>query len=367
MTRHLTQVAALLLVLAGCTGPLADPRSEPHGATRAIVNGEVCAGADAVCAPTGAILTRGEVNGSERAGMVCSGVLIAPDVVLTAGHCTEIATSFYGGQGQGIENYFTLAGDVQVFGRSTSNPPAPSRRIAHLIAHPDYDRANFALFPVGLARLADLGLGLLAEGYDDVAPAMLPGGELGAALAPGLDVDIVGYGRTAADASDGVKLRAASFVNELNDTELQVGDVLPTPMTCLGDSGGPTLGEVDDGLLPSQRLLAVTSRAYDASVCEVGGVATRTDAFRDWIDATLRAACADGLREPARCVDGGGLARPQPYTGWDDAGDSAGAEDAVGCACQVATAQAWPAWLLLPALAWRRGRRGGPQAPRARS
>lgn len=359
------QGAAVLLVLTGCTGVPTDPRAGASALDRAIVNGEACSGAAAECTRSGAILTRGEVNGSERAGMVCSGVLIAADAVLTAGHCTEIATSFYGGQGQDIENFFTLADDVRGFGRSSSIPPAPSVRIAHLIAHPDYDRANFALYPVGLARLADVGVALLAEGLDDVTPAMLPGDDLGAALAPGLDVAIVGYGRTAADASDGVKLQAASFVHELNASELQVGDVLPTPMTCLGDSGGPTFGEIDDGLLPTQRLLAVTSRAYDASVCEVGGVATRTDAFRDWIDATLRGACVDGLRDPVRCADGGGLPRPQPSAAADGgAGTSDG--DAMGCDCRAATTRPGLALLALTALAWRRRGPTGRRAARAR-
>ena len=43
-------------------------------------------------------------NGQTMASLVCTGTLVAPDVVVTAGHCTEDPTN---GQAQSIDLFFT--------------------------------------------------------------------------------------------------------------------------------------------------------------------------------------------------------------------------------------------------------------------
>jgi uncharacterized protein (TIGR03382 family) len=45
------------------------------------------------------------------------------------------------------------------------------------------------------------------------------------------------------------------------------------------------------------RLIGVTSRSADFTLCaEKGGYDTRVDAYLDWIDDEMRAACEDGTR-----------------------------------------------------------------------
>lgn len=43
-------------------------------------------------------------------------------------------------------------------------------------------------------------------------------------------------------------------------------------------------------------MIGVTSRAYDRSDCNKGGVDTRVDAFFDWLDGEMTKACDDGDR-----------------------------------------------------------------------
>ena len=52
-----------------------------------------------------------------------------------------------------------------------------------------------------------------------------------------------------------------------------------------------------------------TSHAYDESDCERGGVDTRVDAFRDWVESEMVDACTEGVR--LDCENGGTLALPE--------------------------------------------------------
>src|SRR5688572_8630246 len=74
-----------LLIGAGCVAP-ADPSDHVASEERAIIGGVLSTDTDFPSA--GVILGRGNFSGMDFGLMICTGTLIAPDVVMTAGHCT---------------------------------------------------------------------------------------------------------------------------------------------------------------------------------------------------------------------------------------------------------------------------------------
>jgi hypothetical protein len=166
----------------------------------------------------------------------------------------------------------------------------------------------------------------LSSSIAGVVPEVLAREADQAALVVGATVAIAGYGRRElASEERGLKAYARSFIGEVGAAELQIGDVAPVPQKCNGDSGGPSLLDVDDGRLPRARLVGVTSRAYDAiSGCERGGVDTRVDRYVPWIAEVMRAACDDDLR--TSCA--GWAEPPEPHRREvHDAGESRDADD----------------------------------------
>lgn len=150
----------------------------------------------------GALLVDGAVQ--------CSGVLIAPTIFATAGHCgadgSRVAVSFASRLDDGAS---LLGGTLEV------DP----------------------------AKKADLAVVVL-DGPAPVAPASLPHAGAADALAKNAAVTSVGYGYSsrAADGSfvyDGLRRRADSPVKRVSRSTLVLSTRTAGP--CLGDSGGPQL------------------------------------------------------------------------------------------------------------------------------
>lgn len=140
----------------------------------------------------------------------CSGVLIAPTIFATAGHCgadgSRVAVSF---DSQLDERWNLLTGTLEV------DP----------------------------AKKADLAVVVL-DAPAPVAPASLPAAGAAESLAKGASVTSVGYGYSsrAADGSfvyDGLRRTAASPVVRVAKSTLVISTRTAGP--CLGDSGGPQL------------------------------------------------------------------------------------------------------------------------------
>ena len=75
---------------------------------------------------TGALLSVYDFGGGQMFGsFACTGTLIAPDVVMMAGHCT---IDFFGGSVP-FRNYFTFERDVSTFGMSSLTLPPDGPRI----------------------------------------------------------------------------------------------------------------------------------------------------------------------------------------------------------------------------------------------
>ena len=140
----------------------------------------------------------------------CSGVLIAPTVFATAGHC--------GADGARVSVSF----DTKLDG---------GRR---LLA---------GTLEVDAAKKSDLAVVVL-DAPAPVAPAALPGAFAAESLAKGASITSVGYGYSsrAADGSfvyDGLRRSAASPLLRVAKSTLVLSTRTAGP--CLGDSGGPQL------------------------------------------------------------------------------------------------------------------------------
>lgn len=239
---------ALVAALAfGCAVPV-----ESAGAP--ITNGALAEGDPAVV-----LLEGGPVR--------CTGVLVAPDVVLTAAHCRAQDDP--------------LAIRVRAEGRALG--------LRDAVAHPEADDT----------ATHDLALLLLEE---PLATAPVPLDRAGAiAAAPPVAVRIVGFGVTAAGGEDdGTKREGTSVTSDVTEgfVELAADPSLP----CNGDSGGAVLVRAADG----ERLGAVISRG-DAA-CEAQGKATRVDAHvAGFIEPQLAAWAAGEVRGAfgAPCADAG--------------------------------------------------------------
>jgi len=245
----------------------------------------------------------------------CTGVLIAPGAVLTAGHCataTEVLLD--------AADYATSGGELYT--------------VAEVVVHPDGD------------EVVDLAV-LLLDGATDIPPAPLAlGCALDEALVDGAGVRLVGYGAT-----DRFGTIPTSLLHEaLGEVQDHDCDALERGCreaispggeliaggdgvdTCIGDSGGPVYLETPWGLF----LVGITSRGVtDATAyCEGGGIYVRPDAFVGWLEEVT----GEVFEVPECPLDTGG-----DDTGGDDTG---GDDGKGGCGCVAGGTSPMAVWLL---------------------
>lgn len=259
--------------LAGCTS------AEWSTATSEVVGGEVTSPGE--FPGVGALMYD---MGGGQLQFGCTGTLIAPNVVLTAGHCLD--PNLVGGSVPG----FTLSLDT--FADPVVTPGAMA------IPHEQFSLDNLPA-EGGFSETFDVGLVILAQPITEVAPVPMPRPVDAPELVAGMPMQIAGYGATDAQGNGGgVMFDATTAMISLDTTELQVGMGAPQPQNCFGDSGGPgfaTVGGV-------RRVIGVVSRSFDSGPdCDAGGVDTRVDAYLAWIHDHLPAGaavpCDSGLAE----------------------------------------------------------------------
>ncbi len=224
----------------------------------------------------------------------CAGVLVAPDVVVTAGHCCGTAGS-------------TLdpPPDHVIVGAVSLTAPSDGETIAvtQAIAHPDH--------------VNDLDVGVLMLATPSTkAPRALATGAAADAIRDGAPATIAGWGLTSATAttgSDTLQVASLSIVEAscsstswgcraalMPGGELRAGG--NGTDTCGGDSGGPLYVTWNGATY----LAATTYAGYTGAMCGDGGIYERADRSLDWIEQasgrTLpRVPPADGS-----CSAGGG-------------------------------------------------------------
>lgn len=231
----------------------------------------------------------------------CSSTLIAPDVVSTAAHCVDeeaLNTSFTFGFGTTtvLDVHWSRQADLSAYdGQGMADLPDDAVPAWDWVAHADFD---MNALDVGVSKNSDVALVFLDEVVTDVDFAYLLQPDEDDLLVVDAPVIVVGWGQQVAtnwweQAPAGtymIKQWGESHVAELGEHEFQVGKIETDVRKCHGDSGGPSFLMVDGDV----RLVGITSHAYDQSDCmETGGVDTRVDAFRGWLDDEMSSRCDD--------------------------------------------------------------------------
>jgi V8-like Glu-specific endopeptidase len=228
-------------------------------------------------------------------GALCSGTLVAPNIVLTAAHCV----------------YGVSPTDLEVLVGVSTNSPDQTIGVANAIAYPTYQGEV-----EGVLGGVDLGAITLAT------PLMVP------PIAARTDttdteltnaaITLVGYGADDGTTSSGVGIRRSVIVETGSVCSRLVRAGNADANACFGDSGG--------AVLLGGSLVAVISGGGQG--CYAPTELTRLDAHADWITEVL----ANGTSAPCTtCV------APDPACGaatetraatTSDAGESDAATDA---------------------------------------
>jgi uncharacterized protein (TIGR03382 family) len=228
---------------------------------------------------------------------LCTGTLIAPDVVLTAGHCIE------------TDPVEVIIGSVDL-----GKDGGTAIRVKKAIAYPDWQHAY------------DVGV-LVLESHATVMPrAIASACTAKEHLVRGAKVRVVGFGLTRKDGTgDNTRLHQALLpVDDASCTDDPACEPAVAPDgeftaggggvdACFGDSGGPIYVDTTHGA----SLIGVVSRGEPVAEepCGGGGVYVRADAVVPWIEkVTGRTLTRSACDEPA-----------------DGPGDGELAEDAGGC------------------------------------
>ncbi len=231
-------LTGLLILLGGCVSPgVGEQQARIVGGTTD--NGD----------PSVGLIIIGDLGGGSV--YLCTGEVISPHVILTAGHCTT---------GSGPFNFY-LGNDV-----NQVRPTDLYSGTAH--THPQYRMSVVDNYDIGVIVL-DKPVPVTPLPFNTtVDPATLAGQSL----------RLVGYGSTGSlspsDTSAGIKRVTTTTLSRTLSRLLEFDDTVHN--TCEGDSGGPAFATIDG----VETIVGVTSFGQQSpNYCDGIGFDTRVDLY----------------------------------------------------------------------------------------
>jgi len=222
-------------------------------------------------------------------GTLCSGVLVAPTVVLTAAHCV----------------FGVPASDLQVLTGPDTSAPEQTLAVQSAAAYPTYDSAS------GLAGGVDLGVVFLAA--PSSIPPMPVRTDVTDAELTGASLTLIGYGlsSTTDPTTAGIRRSVVAPVDTVCSRIVTAGDA--DANECEGDSGGAVL-------LGGQLVALISSGMLD---CTAPANEMRLSAHTLWLAAVLqgKTTCPGCVQPDPSCnaaIEGAGES-PTPEAGAGDA------------------------------------------------
>lgn len=231
----------------------------------------------------------------EAEGFECSGSVVAPRLVLTAGHCA-VAES---GRVLAPSGYRVVTGLADL----KQLTPEHVSSVVQVLVHPGYEPAK---------NLNDAALLVLS------APVAVPAISLAGAgdealLAGGTPISIAGWGLTSGSSrkaptvlrsgetviqDDAYCRKQAKKVTPFYSVASQLCAIAPPKLevgACHGDSGGPAIAARPDGV---QVQVGIISMADPDCRTTIPGVETRVDQVAPWISSWIGAVEAGGPAPP---------------------------------------------------------------------
>lgn len=277
----------LLLTVVACLAAVPTASAMPGQASTSIVKGSV--------APIESLPWLAAIGHRDLLGDLgqCTGTVVAPRVVLTAGHC--VLSSH--GDLRAASGYSVLTGIADVRKATRANVSKVSR----VLMFPDYDPEDLR---------ADAGLLILSAPVS--APALPLAGPADAALlTPGTPLTVAGWGTTEAGGPASPLLRSGAVAVQGTPTcrkgakpselEFFAASEFCTKapprfevITCHGDSGGPAIARRADGSLVQ---VGITSKGHFFCDPELPDYLTRVDTVSAWVGEWI-AAIEAGAPEP---------------------------------------------------------------------
>ena len=202
----------------------------------------------------------------------CSGTLVDPEVIVTAGHCI-----YKPSEGR------DLTGDpssLDILGGTEPNLLYYST-VTEAVKHPLWDGNS------GNDPKADIAMLHLTKAVTSVESY---GIRKSPALKNGEDTMLVGYGRPVSDGVSGTHRKGVALIRNVNFLQDAFETEGPA-FTCSGDSGGACLSEAS---ADEWQLAGVLS----AGNCETGSLVINALTYYDWIDATMTDFVGYGLDGP---------------------------------------------------------------------
>ncbi len=207
---------------------------------------------------------------------ICTGTLVAQDVVLTAGHCVDPAAIGF----TPTESKVTNMGSV-----AEANKAGGFVAVRQAIAHPDYKYIKDTISP------NDIGIILLASTIN-AEPVAFNRAPMEGLKLNGAGARVVGYGKSVDgdNKSAGTKLALNVTISNITADSFSVGDAA-SGAQCHGDSGGPSIADI--GGTPT--IIGTSWRTVSTeNKCLEGNVNTRVDKYVAFIDQYVSAAPAGG-------------------------------------------------------------------------